>query len=313
MTTLICGSIAYDTLMTNPGSFSDAILPDQLDKINVCFLIPEMKREFGGTGGNIAYNMKLLGDDPAVMATIGMDGGPYMEHFTKLGINTKYITTIADSYTAQCFATSDVNHNQIMSFHPGAMGFSHQNKVLSAKNDNIKLAIVSPDGKDGMIQHAEDCAKLDIPFIFDPGQGLMMFSQDELHRFIDIAHYVIVNDYESEVLAKNSGLTNDEIAKKVDAYIITRGAKGAEIHQGGKTIEVPPIQVSQALDPTGCGDAFRAGLMYGMTHGMDMKTAGCLGSLMGGIKIEKMGAQNHQPSQSDIEARFKDSFGFSLR
>lgn len=314
MTTLICGSIAYDTLMTNPGSFSDSILPDQLDKINVCFLVPEMKREFGGTGGNIAYNMKLLGDDPAVMATIGMDGGPYLEHFTRLGINTKYITTIENSYTAQCFATSDVNHNQIMSFHPGAMGLSHENKILAAKDENIKLAIVSPDGKDGMIQHAEDCDKLGIPFIFDPGQGLMMFSQNELRRFIDIAHYVIVNDYESEVLAKNSGLSTEEIAKKVDAYIITLGAKGAKIYLGGgETIDVPSIQVSQAVDPTGCGDAFRAGLMYGLTHGMDWKTAGCLGSLMGGIKIEQMGAQNHKPTIAEIEARFLKEFGFPMR
>lgn len=314
MTALICGSIAYDTLMSNPESFSDAILPDQLDKINVCFLVPEMKREFGGTGGNIAYNLKLLGDDPVLMATIGLDGAPYLEHFSKLGISTRYIRTINQAYTAQCFATSDRNNNQIMSFHPGAMGFSHENRIADARQENIRLAIVAPDGKDGMIQHAEDCAAQGIPFIFDPGQGLMMFNRDELRHFIDIAAYVIVNDYESEVLSKNSGLSTGEIASQVDAYITTLGEKGARIYlNNGESIDIPSIPVSQAVDPTGCGDAFRAGLIYGMTHGFDWKTSGCLGSLMGGIKIEQMGAQNHHPSTAEIEARFEKAFGYRFR
>ncbi len=314
MTALICGSIAYDTLMSNPDSFSNALLPDQLDKINVCFLVPEMKREFGGTGGNIAYNLKLLGDDPVVMATIGLDGAPYLEHFSKLGISTRYIKTINQAYTAQCFATSDRNNNQIMSFHPGAMGFSHENHIADAKQENIRLAIVAPDGKDGMIQHAEDCAENNIPFIFDPGQGLMMFNRDELARFIDLATYVIVNDYESEILSKNSGLSTTEIAAKVDAYITTLGEKGAKIYlNNGGSLDIPSIPVSRAVDPTGCGDAFRAGLIYGLTHGFDWKTSGSLGSLMGGIKIEQMGAQNHHPTIMEIEDRFKQSFGYRFR
>ena len=315
MTALICGSIAYDTLMSNPDSFSNAILPDQLDKINVCFLVPEMKREFGGTGGNIAYNLKLLGNDPVVMATIGLDGWPYLEHFSKLGISTRHIKTIDHVYTAQCFATSDRNNNQIMSFHPGAMGFSHENRITNnIKQENIQLAIVSPDGREGMIQHAEDCARYGIPFIFDPGQGLMMFSQDELHRFIDLATYVIVNDYESEVLSKNSGLSTSEIAAKVDAYITTLGGKGAKIYlNNGESIDIPSIPVSRAVDPTGSGDAFRAGLIHGLTHGFDWKTSGRLGCLMGGIKIEQMGAQNHRPTFPEIEDRFEKAFGYRFR
>ncbi len=314
MTALICGSIAYDTLMSNPDSFSNAILPDQLDKLNVCFLVPEMKREFGGTGGNIAYNMKLLGDNPAIMATIGIDGAPYLKHFTELGISTQYIKTIDHAYTAQCFATSDCNNNQIMSFHPGAMNFSHENQIAHVKNENIKLAIISPDGKDGMIQHAEDCAKLGIPFIFDPGQQLMAFSKNELRRFIEIANYIIVNDYESEVLSRNSGLSTIEIANKVDTYIITLGAKGAKIYLNNlETIDIPSINISRAVDPTGCGDAFRAGLMYGLTHGLDWKTSGSLGCLMGGIKIEHMGPQNHCPALTEIEDRFEKSFGYRFQ
>lgn len=314
MTALICGSIAYDTLMLHPNSFSDAILPDQLDKINVSFLVPDMKREFGGTGGNIAYNLKLLGDKPMLMATIGQDGIPYLEHFSRLGISTRYIKTIPQAYTAQCFATSDRNNNQINSFHPGAMAFSHENHITDADQENISLAIVAPDGRDGMIQHAEDCARLGIPFIFDPGQGLMMFSRDELRRFIDIAAYVIVNDYESEVLSKNSGLSPAEIASKVDAYITTLAEKGAKIYLNkGDVLDIPSIPVSQAVDPTGCGDAFRAGLIYGLTHGFDWKTSGCLGSLMGGIKIEQMGAQNHHPSPAEIEDRFEKTFGYRFR
>lgn len=314
MTALICGSIAYDTLMSNPGNFSDAILPDQLDKINVCFLVPEMKREFGGTGGNIAYNLKLLGDDPVLMATIGLDGAPYLEHFSKLGISTRYIRTISQAYTAQCFATSDRNNNQIMSFHPGAMGFSHENRITDAEQEDIRLAIVAPDGKDGMIQHAEDCVKNGIPFIFDPGQGLTMFSQPELRRFIDLASYVIVNDYESKVLSRNSGLSTAEIAAKVDAYITTLGEKGARIYlNNGDAIDIPSVPVSQAVDPTGCGDAFRAGLIYGMTKGLGWKTAGRLGSLMGGIKIEQMGAQNHRPTLAEIGSRFEKVFGYRFR
>ncbi len=314
MTTLICGSIAYDTLMSSPESFSDAILPNQLDKINVCFLIPEMKREFGGTGGNIAYNLKLLGDNPILMATIGLDGTPYLEHFSKLGISTKYIRTINQAYTAQCFATSDRNNNQIISFHPGAMSFSHENHILEAEQECIRLAIVAPDGKKGMIQHAEDCAKHGIPFIFDPGQALMMFNQDELHRFLDIATYVIVNDYESEVLSRNSNLSSPEIAARVEAYITTLGGKGARIYlKNGESIDIPSISISKAADPTGCGDAFRAGLIYGLTHGFDWRTSGHLGSLMGGIKIEQMGAQNHCPSSTEIENRFEKAFGYRFR
>jgi adenosine kinase len=308
MTSLICGSLAYDTIMLFGGRFSEALLADQLHKINVAFLVPELRREYGGCAGNIAYNLKLLNGDPLIMATIGQDGGPYLERLDRLQISRRCVRTIDSSYTAQAFITTDANSNQITAFHPGAMALSHRNKVADA--GPVKLAIVAPDGRDGMLQHAVDCVDLGIPFIFDPGQGLPMFNGAELEHFIELATYVAVNDYEAELLTERTNLPLDQIAKRVKALIVTRGEQGAEIFTDGQRIDIPCVKADQVIDPTGCGDAFRAGLLYGITSGMDWVTTGRLASLMGAIKIASQGGQNHAPSRQEIEDRFQKAFGY---
>ncbi|WP_420476107.1 carbohydrate kinase family protein [Noviherbaspirillum sp. ST9] len=308
MTSLICGSLAFDSIMMFGGRFSEALLADQLHKINVAFLVPELRREFGGCAGNIAYNLKLLDGDPLIMATIGQDGAPYLERLDRLQISRRCVRTIDSSYTAQAFITTDANGNQITAFHPGAMTMSHQNKVADA--GTVKLAIVAPDGRDGMQQHSVDCVDLNIPFIFDPGQGLPMFNGAELEHFIELATYVAVNDYEAELLTERTGLTLDQIAKRVSALVVTRGEQGAEIFTDGQRINIPCVQADQVVDPTGCGDAFRAGLLYGITNGMDWVTTGRLASLMGSIKIASQGGQNHKPSRQEIEDRFQKAFGY---
>lgn len=308
MTSLICGSLAFDSIMMYGGRFSDALLADQLHKINVAFLVPEMRREFGGCAGNIAYNLKLLEGAPLIMATIGQDGAPYLERLAKLGIDTRAIRTVENSFTAQAFITTDSGNNQITAFHPGAMTMSHLNKVASV--GAVKLAIVAPDGRDGMLQHAADCVSLGIPFIFDPGQGLPMFDGTELEHFIDQASYVAVNDYEAELLTGRTGLSLQQIAQRVQALIVTRGEFGADIFTQSEHIAIPPAQADAVVDPTGCGDAFRAGLMYGLTSGMDWPTAGRLANLMGAIKIAHQGGQNHAPDRAEIEMRFEQAFGY---
>jgi len=309
-TSLICGSLAFDTIMSFDGRFAEALLADQLHKINVAFLVPSIRREFGGCAGNIAYNLKLLGGDPLIMATLGQDGGAYLDRLEHLSISRRCIQTIESAYTAQAFVTTDCDHNQITAFHPGAMVLSHQNKVEEA--GAIALAIIAPDGRQGMLQHAIDCAERSIAFIFDPGQGLPMFNGPELVRFIELATYVAVNDYEAALLVERTGLTLEKIAERVAALIVTRGEQGAEIFTGRQKIDIPCVPVAQAIDPTGCGDAFRAGLLFGLTHGMDWETTGRLSSLMGAIKISHQGAQNHVLSRADIDERFYQAFGYRL-
>lgn len=308
MTCLICGSLAYDTIMSFHGRFSEAILPEQLHKVNVAFLVPGMRREFGGCAGNIAYNLKLLGGDPRIMATIGMDGEPYIERLSELEISRRNVRTIKKTFTAQAFITTDADGNQITAFHPGAMALSHENRVADA--GEVKLAIVAPDGRDGMVQNARDCAELGIPFIFDPGQGLPMFNGEELLDFIDLATYVAVNDYEVELLMDRTGLNLHQIAQRLSALIVTRGELGAEIYTGDVVLDIPCVEPGKVVDPTGCGDAFRAGLMHGLTQGMDLLTCGRLGSVMGAIKIAHQGGQNHKLSQAEIADRFEQAFGY---
>ncbi|MBS1171023.1 MAG: carbohydrate kinase family protein [Burkholderiaceae bacterium] len=310
MTCLICGSLAYDTIMSFHGRFSDAILPDQLHKVNVAFLVPGMRREFGGTAGNIAYNLKLLGSEPRIMATIGVDGEPYLERLAELELSRRNVRTIKKAFTAQAFITTDIDGNQITAFHPGAMAMSHENKVAEA--GEVKLAIVAPDGRDGMVQNAKDCAQQGIPFIFDPGQGLPMFNGDELLEFIDLATYVTVNDYEAELLVDRTGLMPREIAQRLSAFIITRGEMGAEIYTGDVVLDIPCVPAENIVDPTGCGDAFRAGLMHGIINDMDLLTCGRLGSLMGAIKISHQGGQNHKLVRAEIAERFKQAFGYEI-
>ena len=309
MSSLICGSLAYDTIMSFPDRFSSSILADQLHNINVCFLTPSMRREFGGCAGNIAYSLKMLGGNPLIMATIGSDGEPYLERLAELNISHRHVTTIKKSFTAQAFITTDQNNNQITAFHPGAMSFSHQNRIHSI-DEKIKLAIIAPDGRDGMLQNAEDCAAKNIPFIFDPGQGLPMFTKDEICRFIDQATYVAVNDYEAAMLMQETGWTQKDIASRVNALIITLGERGAEIYTVSEKIDIPCVKAEKMIDPTGCGDAFRAGLIYGLTHDMDLATCGRLGSLMGAIKIAHQGPQTHVLTANAIADRFEKEFGY---
>jgi adenosine kinase len=310
MRSLICGSLAYDNIMQYEGRFADALLADQLHKINVSFLVPTLRREYGGCAGNIAYNLKLLGGDPVIMATVGQDSAPYLAHLEQLNISRECIRTVPASFTAQCFITTDAGSNQFTSFHPGAMSFSHENKVSDAQN--IRVAIVAPDGRDGMIQHMEQAAAAGIDLIFDPGQGLPMFNGDELKHFIDLATYVAVNDYEAELLSQRTGLSLEQIAERVSALIVTRGEHGAEIFTDGKKIAIPAVKAEAIADPTGCGDAFRAGMLFGLTNGYDWETTGRLASLMGAIKIASQGPQNHAPSMDEIKARFHQAFGYHL-
>ena len=308
MTSLICGSLAFDTIMSFGGRFSEALLADQLHKINVAFLVPGIRREFGGCAGNIAYNLKLLNGDPLIMATIGQDSAPYIDRLDKLGISRRCIKLIDSSYTAQAFITTDIDSNQITAFHPGAMAMSHQIKIADA--GKVSIAIIAPDGRDGMIEHARDCAAANIPFIFDPGQGLPMFNGEELTHFIELATYVAVNDYEAELLTERTGLSLQQIAERVSALIVTRGEQGAEIFTSDGRLDVPVVKVADIVDPTGCGDAFRAGMLFGLTRGMDWTTIGRLSSLMGAIKIASQGGQNHAPSVAQIEDRFFQEYGY---
>jgi adenosine kinase len=310
MTALICGSLAFDTIMSFGGRFSEEILPEQLHKVNVAFLVPTLRREFGGCAGNIAYNLKLLGGDPRIMATLGQDGASYLDRLERLDISRRNIQTIASSYTAQAFITTDADNNQITAFHPGAMALSHKNRIADA--GPVKLAIVAPDGRDAMLQHAKDCAEQGVPFIFDPGQGLPMFSGAELNYFIDLATYVAVNDYEAELLVERTGLTLENIAQRVSALIVTRGELGADIFTDGQRIAIPCVTPEKVIDPTGCGDAFRAGMLFGLANDYDWLTTGRLASLMGSIKIAHQGGQNHAPTRSEIAARFKDAFAYQF-
>ncbi|MDP3842411.1 MAG: carbohydrate kinase family protein [Oxalobacteraceae bacterium] len=310
MPSLICGSIAFDTIMSFGDRFSNAILADQLHNINVAFLVPELRKEFGGCAGNIAYNLKLLGGDPHIMATVGQDSQPYLDRLDHLGISRRSIRTFPAAYTAQAFITTDADNNQITAFHPGAMMFSHENRVADA--GPVKLAIVAPDGRDGMLQHASDCADLNIPFIFDPGQGLPMFSGAELVHFIELATYVAVNDYEAGLLTQRTGLTLDQIAQRVSALVVTRGELGAHIFSAAERIEIDCVAADRIIDPTGCGDAFRAGMLFGLSNGMDWATTGRLASLMGSIKIASQGGQNHAPGKAEIEERFFAAFAYRL-
>jgi len=309
MSALICGSFAYDTIMVFPDQFKNHILPDKVHILNVSFLVPEMRREFGGCAGNIAYNLKLLGGDPLPMGTVGTDFGPYAEWMDKNGISRKHIKEV-NSYTGQAFITTDKDDNQITAFHPGAMGFSHENRVQDA--EGVKVGLVAPDGRDGMIQHAEQFAEQGIPFIFDPGQGLPMFGGDELMDFAEKASYIALNDYEAQLFEERTGKSPHELAEMVDALIITRGGEGSHIYTQKHRHEIPTAKVKGINDPTGCGDAYRAGILYGLLNDMDWETTGRIASLMGAIKVESTGPQNHSFTMDEFKQRYKDSFGMSL-
>ena len=310
MSALICGSFAYDTIMVFPDHFKNHILPDKVHILNVSFQVPTMRREFGGCAGNIAYNLKLLGGQPLPLGTVGKDFGPYAEWMDKLGITRAHIKVCADTYTAQAFITTDMADNQITAFHPGAMNRSHEASVKSVKN--VKVGMVAPDGREGMLAHARDFVDTGVPFVFDPGQGLILFNGEELDRFIDQATWVTVNDYEAQLLQERTGKKLEELAKKVKALIVTRGAQGSRIYTNGRTIDIPTARPEAVNDPTGCGDAYRAGLLYGLLNDLDWDTTGRIASLMGTIKIERHGTQNHRFTKAEFEARYREAFGRSL-
>ena len=310
MSALICGSMAFDTIMAFKDKFKNHILPDKVHILNVSFLVPEMRREFGGCAGNIAYGLKMLGGDPLPMAAVGEDFASYAAWLERCRIPLTHIKTVEETYTAQAYITTDMDDNQITAFHPGAMSFAHENRVTDAKG--VKLGIVSPDGRDGMLEHAAQFAEANIPFIFDPGQGMPMFDGDDFKRFIEQAAWVTVNDYEAQLLQERTGLTPHEIAERVEAFIVTLGAKGAHIYVKDRRVDIPPAKPAQVLDPTGCGDAFRAGLLYGLQNDMDWETTGRIASLMGAVKIETHGTQNYRFSHEKFHERFKENFGFGF-
>ncbi|MBU6493700.1 MAG: carbohydrate kinase family protein [Burkholderiales bacterium] len=308
MATLICGSLAYDNIMTFEGRFGDHILPDQVHNLNVSFLVPTLRREFGGCAGNIAYNLRLLGGSPIVMATAGEDVGPYLTHLRSLDLPTEHVRIVPDTMTAHAMITTDLENNQITAFHPGAMMHSHLNRVQDAKG--IGLGIVAPDGREGMQGHVEQFAEAGIPFVFDPGQGLPLFDRAELRHMIELATYVAVNDYEAKLLSLRTEWSAEDIADRVQAFVVTRGAQGAVIYSQKKQYAIPVVKAERVVDPTGCGDAFRGGLLYGIENGLDWETSGRLGSLLGSLKIAHQGPQNHVITHEEIRERFKDAFGY---
>jgi adenosine kinase len=310
MRTLICGSIAYDTIMVFRDHFKNHILPDQIHILNVSFLVPDMRREFGGCAGNIAYSLKMLGGDPLIMATVGEDYQPYAYRMEKLRLSRAHVRQVPNAFTAQAFITTDLDDNQITAFHPGAMNFSHQNHISEARD--VGLGIVAPDGREGMLQHAREFHEAGIPFIFDPGQGLPMFNGEELMNFIKHADYVAANDYEAKLLQERTGKSIEELSRLVKALVVTQGAQGSLVVVNGKSEIIPTVKPAQVVDPTGCGDAYRAGLLYGIANDFDWPTTGRLASLLGSIKIAQRGAQNHQFTRDEISLRFREAFGRAL-
>ena len=311
MTALICGSFAYDRIMVYPGRFREDILPDKIHILNVCFVVPELQQEFGGSGGNIIYNTRLLDDNCLPMGTVGTDFGEYRAWLEKNDIDTRHIRVIDDTYTAQCFITTDMDDNQITTFQVGAMAHSHTNRVSMAQG--VSIGIVAPDGKEGMLQHARQFAEAEIPFFFDPGQNVTLLTGAELMDGIEHANWLIFNDYEWQIVEDKTSLNTARVLDRVETLIVTRGASGSIIHTRGNRDDIPAARAERLVDPTGCGDAYRAGLLYGLMHDMDWETTGRIASLMGKIKIEVRGTQNHRFTEQEFTDLFKQHFGYSLR
>ncbi|HFE48484.1 MAG TPA: carbohydrate kinase family protein [Chromatiaceae bacterium] len=310
MSALICGSFAYDTIMVFHDHFKNHILPEQVHILNVSFLVPDLRREYGGCAGNIAYNLMLLGGDGKPMGTVGTDFTPYAEWMDKVGVSRDQLRVIDGSYTAQAYITTDKDDNQITAFHPGAMNFSHENRVSDVAG--VTIGLVSPDGRQGMIEHAEQFAEKGIPFIFDPGQGMPMFDGEDLLRFADQATWMAFNDYEMRLMVERTGKSHAQLAEMVDAIVVTRGGEGSTVYTGGKVIDIPAAPISAANDPTGCGDAYRAGLLYGLMNDMDWEMTGRIAALMGAIKIEQAGTQNHHFTRESFSERFSQAFDMSF-
>ncbi|MDQ8022623.1 MAG: carbohydrate kinase family protein, partial [Moraxellaceae bacterium] len=305
---LVCGSMAFDTIMVFQDQFKNHILPDHIHILNVSFLVPEMRREFGGCAGNIAYGLKLLGGNPRILATVGEDDGPYRSRLSQYGLDQSGVKTLPGTYTAQCFITTDHDDNQITAFHPGAMGRSHENHARDVMA-GVSLGIVGPDGRDGMMQNVQELADAKVPFIFDPGQALPILSGEDLLKSLELATWCTVNDYELQLVCNKTGLSVDQIAARLDALIVTLGAQGSRIYAGNQVIEVAAARVDAVVDPTGCGDAYRGGLLYGIAQGWSLGKSARLASVMGALKIAQRGPQTYQPSRDEIAARFAETFG----
>ncbi|HEY8358453.1 MAG TPA: carbohydrate kinase family protein [Ramlibacter sp.] len=291
MAAVICGSLAFDTIMSFEGRFAEQILPDQLHILNVSFLVPALRRDFGGCAGNIAYALKLLGGEPLPMATLGSDGAEYLQRLRQLGIGTEFVRQVDDTYTAQAMIMTDRDNNQITAFHPGAMMQAHLTQV-PARAD-IKLGIISPDGRDAMLQHAAQFKAAGVPFVFDPGQGLPMFDGKELAAFIDQATWVTVNDYEGKMLCERTGWSSAEISRRTQGLVVTLGGEGCEVWIGGEKTVVPPVKAQAVVDPTGCGDAWRGALLFGLEQGWSLARCAELGNKVGALKIASRGPQNY--------------------
>ena len=292
MATLICGSLAFDTIMSFEGRFAEQILPDQLHILNVSFLVPALRRDFGGCAGNIAYAMRQLGGTPLPMATLGNDGADYMERLRALGIGTDFVRQLDETYTAQAMIMTDRDNNQITAFHPGAMGLAHRTRIEA--RPGLTLGIISPDGRDAMLQHAEQFRAAGIPFVFDPGQGLPMFNGDELAHFVELATWVTVNDYEGRMLCDRMDIELDELSRRVQGLVVTLGAEGCDIWEDGASTRVPAVPPAAVVDPTGCGDAWRGALLYGLEQGWPLARCAALGNRLGALKIASRGPQNYQ-------------------
>ncbi|HEY7754015.1 MAG TPA: carbohydrate kinase family protein [Steroidobacteraceae bacterium] len=310
MAALICGSLAFDTVMVYPGRFRDHILPDQIHLLNVSFMVPTLRRYFGGCAGNIAYNLRLLETPGHAMGAVGHDFGPYRQWMSENGMSLAYVREIEGEYTAQAYITTDLDANQLTAFHPGAMNHSWRLEVPA--DGGITIGVLAPDGRDGMIAHAQQFAAAGIPFVFDPGQAMTLFDGDELETFVGQASWVTVNDYEAQLLQERTGLSAAEIAARVQAYVITHGGQGSVVHAGGRSIEIPAVPVGEVVDPTGCGDAYRAGLLYGLMRHIDWETTGRVASLMGALKIAVVGTQHHRFTMDEFRERFHDAFGYRL-
>ena len=306
---LVCGSMAFDTIAVFEGRFKEHILADRIQSLSVSFLVPSMRKEYGGCSGNIAYNMNLLGGAPVPVATVGEDAGEYMQRLSDLGIDVSRVKVIPETFTAQCFITTDLDDNQITAFHPGAMSFAAQNDLSDA---DAAWAIVAPDAKEGMFAHAERLHKRGIPFIFDLGQAMPLFDGADLERMLKLAQALTVNDYEAGVVEQRTGRSVADIARTLQAVVVTRGAEGATLHTEGKTVQIEPVRASQVVDPTGCGDAQRGGLLYGLTSGWNWEDSCRLGNVMGAIKIASRGPQNHTPTRAEIDAVLHATYGIHL-
>lgn len=300
MATLICGSLAFDTIMGFEGQFAQQILPEQLHILNVSFLVPTLRRDFGGCAGNIAYAMRLLGGVPLPVAAVGSDGGDYLDRLRTLDISTEFVRVEADTYTAQAMIMTDRANNQITGFHPGAMSLAHRTQITA--REDIRLGIIAPDGRDAMLEHAEQFHAADIPFVFDPGQGLPMFNGDELKHFVELASWVAVNDYEGRMLCERTGMDLAALSRQVKGLVVTLGGDGCEVWEQGQRTLVPPVKAAEVVDPTGCGDAWRGALLFGLEKGWSLARCAALGNQLGALKIASRGPQNYTVSAELIAA-----------